>query len=171
MLSLGWSAAATRRHWNQIEAQGGDDEDYFKKSSMENHARKHLSSLDAANRNILEARARAEGMDVDMVEGFILTKSAAAEMIVHQGLAALQRGDANVEAKDILAALETLMKLDESRSTVAEEVMLREIRAFMAAVKRHVSDDLWKAIHDDYKAELGEPRAIAPPTTGGTDDD
>jgi len=160
-LALGWGPAAVRRFWNQIiEAEGGEA-DYFKKSSVESHANKHLSVKDGAVRRILERRAELEGMDITAVEGFLTTKSGVAEALVHLGLESLHKGDTMVEPKDILAAVQTLMQLEEKRSVVAEEVMLREIRAFMAAVKRNVDEKVWEAIYRDYKLELGEPLPAA----------
>jgi hypothetical protein len=161
MIALGWSIAQTRRHWNEIvKAETGVD-DYFKKSSMENHAANHLSARDAAVARILERRAELEGIDVDKVEGFIFTKTGVAESVILRGMEAMQSGETTVEPKEILAAIDVLMKLEEKRSVVAEEVMLREIRAFMKAVKKNVGEDspLWDQIMVDYKVELGE----APP--------
>ena len=156
MLALGWTRAEVRRHWNDvIEAQTGEVE-YFKKSSVENHALKHLSIQDSAVRRILERRAELEGIDVEMIEGFIMTKTGVAEVLVHKGLEALQRGDTQVEPKEIIGAIDTLIKLEEKRSVVAEEVMLREIRAFMRAVERNVDPELFEKIREDYRAELGE---------------
>jgi hypothetical protein len=155
-LALGWSRAEVRRFWNHIIEVETGEADYFKKSSIENHANKHLSSDDAAHRRILETRARLEGIDVDLVEGFILTKQGVAENLLYKGLEALQRNETVVEPKEILGAIDTLMKLEEKRSVVAEEVMLQEIRAFMKAVKRNVDEETLEQIYIDYRLELGE---------------
>jgi len=171
MLALGWTRAEVRRHWNDvIEAQSGE-KDYFKKSSMENHALKHLSIQDSAVRRILERRAEMEGIDVEMIEGFIMTKTGVAEVLVHKGLESLQSGDTRVEPKEIIGAIETLIKLEEKRSVVAEEVMLREIRAFMKAVERNVDPELFEKIRADYRAELGEPERPAIPVSADIEDE
>jgi len=161
MLALGWSQRECTRYWNDlIEAETGDV-DFFSKSGMGTHAQKHLSVKDAAIVRIIEERARLEGMDVEAVRGFILTKQAVAEAIVHRGLELMQRDDAVVEPKDVLAALDLLMRLEEKRSVVAEETMLREIRAFMNAVRRNVDESLLEQIYADYRIELGEvPPAV-----------
>jgi hypothetical protein len=172
MLALGWSRAEVRRYWNDIVASesGGEETDYFKKSSVENHAAKHLSAHDAAVRRIVERRAELEGIDVAAVEGFILTKSGVAEALIQKGLQSVHTGDTLVEPKDMLSAIQVLIELEEKRSVVAEEVMLREIRAFMAAVKNNVDEDLWDQIYADYKAELGERPAAALPTAPSNND-
>jgi len=158
MLALGSTRAEVRRFWNHIiEVEShGEDTNHFGKTSIENHANKHLSVHDTAVRRILERRAELEGIDVNAIEGFLLTKQGAAESLVYQGLEALAAGETVVEPREILVAIETLMKLEEKRSVVAEEVMLREIRAWSNAVKRVVPEEMWPEVVAAYKAELGE---------------
>lgn len=165
MLALGWSQAEVIRHWNNImELMDIPESEWFKPTSMSSHANKHLSINDAANRRVIEARARAEGIDIDTVEGFILTKTGIAEALIGAGLQSLHRGHTTVEPKDILTAIKTLTELEENRSAQAEEAMLREIKAFTTAVKKNVPEEMWSQIYEDYEKELGKVNpAIMPP--------
>ncbi len=157
MLSLGWSQSMVIQHWNDYMG-----EDYFKKDSMSNHSRKHLSARDSGVRQIYEERARQEGMDLEATKGFILTKAATAEAIILAGLESMQRGDTMVEPKDILKAIEVVKALERDQAVVAQDEMKKQTRAFMTAVKKNVPETLWKQIYDDYEIELGTkvPAAI-----------
>jgi len=165
MLALGWSQSAVISHWNQImKLQDLPEDEWFKKTSMSTHSRKHLAIHDAGVRRILEDRARAEGIDIDLVEGFIRSKTGVAEALIGAGLESLHRGHTTVEPKDILIAIKTLAELEENRAALAEEQMLRDIKAFTTAVKRVVPEEMWEDIYDTYEAELGKVNlAISPP--------
>lgn len=156
MLALGWSQADVIRHWNGImELQGLPKEECFTRSGMSSHVTRHLSLNDKANTRIIEARARAEGIDIDTVEGFILTKQSAAEILVAKGLDSLHRGHTTVEPKDILTAIQTLDKLEKDRASMLEETMLRELRAFTEAVKSVVPEEDWELIYQRFEENVG----------------
>src|SRR4051794_25286367 len=59
-LASGWSQASIVRHFNVAL---GDD--YLNRANLSRHKARHLSSRDAAVRNIIEERARAYGIDVE----------------------------------------------------------------------------------------------------------
>jgi hypothetical protein len=162
MLALGWSQADVIRHWNNImELQGLPKSEFFMRNGMSTHVKKHLSIKDAAIRRIIEARARAEGLDIELVEGFILTKQGVAEALIAAGLESLHRGDTTVEPKDILTAIKIISELEADRVAQAEEVMLQEIKAFTAAVKKVVPEEKWKEIYEAYEQELGKITNLA----------
>ncbi|MEM3097557.1 MAG: hypothetical protein QXU32_02410 [Nitrososphaerales archaeon] len=160
MLATGWSQRAVMRHWNAIiEAETGQS-NYFNHTNVWIHANRHLSVRDAAIKNILEERARLDGIDIKSVEGFIRTKAGTAEAIISSGLESLYAGQTIVEPKIILDAIRVLMELEEKRASLVEEEMLREIKAFMAAVKRVVPEDMWSKIYEEFEIELERTKTV-----------
>ena len=163
MLATGWSQASVRRYWNAIE-NPDDDGEFFSTNSLSRHARNHLDIRDAAITKIVAERARQEGIDVAVVEGFLLTKAGVAETIVAEGIRSLHDGHTTAEVRDVLAAVKLIKELEENRLAVAEEEMIKEIKAFTTAVKKNVPEDLWDLILADFEAELHRaPLALTPP--------
>lgn len=166
MLATGWSQAAVLEYWNNVMSREGQ-EDYFNPMNISNHARKHLGVQDAAVRRILEERARAEGVDIETVENTIRTKTGTVETLIAGGLESLHHGHTVVEPKVILDAIKMLTELEEKNSEILKEEMMREIRAFMAAVKKNVPDEMWETIFEDYAKELKKtsPKELTTPQT------
>lgn len=145
----GWSDTAIANHFNNFLGDG-----FFSKHSIGRHKKRHLSVRDAAVRNIIEARARQFGVDVEEVEGSILTKAAVLDTIIATGIDSLHRGDTVVEARDVLAAVATLDKFESEWKETAIDELLAEFKLFMEAVKSHVPEELYAAIYETFEAKL-----------------
>lgn len=150
-LASGWSQAAVIKHYNA--ALG---EDYFTRGNMSRHKARHLSVRDAAVRNIIEERARALSMDVDKVEGFILTRQATLDMIIQTGLEQLRQGITESAPKDIIAAIQMLEKMEQDFATNAVEEMTQQYKAFADAVQEIVPEEFHGQIFDRTKELLTE---------------
>lgn len=163
MLATGWSQASARRHWNQVlEPTHGSD--YFTHANFSNHARKHLTTKDAAVRRIYEERARQMGMDIDKVEGFIVTRQAVLDTIIHSGLEALHLGHTVAESRDVLQAVQLLEKLESEHKEQAIDELLRDFKAFMEAVKEVVGEDMYETIYERFEGKLdnSNPHLVSP---------
>lgn len=149
-LASGWKQTAVIRHFNQIE---GDN--YFKKDSMSRHRNLHLSIMDKAIRDVIEARARQFKTDTDEISGGLMTKAAALETVVMRGLDSLQKGTSVSEPKDVLAAIAMLEKMEAEWKETAIDEMLREFKAFSDSVRDVVGEELFAAIWAGFEARLG----------------
>jgi len=164
MLASGWTQASVRRFWNIALDPTGETE-FFSKNNISTHARRHLSSSDQAVRQIWEERARQEGLDIESEHTFLLTKTAALQNLAYKALEQLNAGTLEIKGADLISAIKTLAELEASQSGLAEDEMLREMRAFADAVRLNVPEELWDKIYEDFLrlADTG-PRAIMPAT-------
>lgn len=159
-LAMGWSQAAVMRHYNQLVEEPSEE---FTRQNISNHAKKHLSSRDAAVRRIYEERAKQIGFDIDEAENFIITKSAVLDTIVHQGLLSLRAGESVAEPREIIAALGMLDKLEsEFRDQAVDEVMT-EFRMFTEAVKLVVGEEQYEAIYNAFEALADGKKPVVTP--------
>ena len=150
-LASGWSQAMTIQHFNAIMG-----EDYFNSSNISTHKKNHLSIKDAAIRHIYEERARQIGMDIEETKGLITTTEGAAASVVQIGVGNMMRGTSHVEVRDLLEAVKILEKMKEEWGDAALPELEREMRSFMKAVKKVVSEDLWTEIVKEFNALLDQ---------------
>lgn len=156
LLATGWSQTAVRNHWNQVIE---NDADKFTPNNMSIHARNHLSSKDAAIRRIIEARARAVGVDVDAVENHITTKAGVLDTIIQSGLTSLHKGETVAETREVIAAIQMLDKMEAEWKETAVDEMMRDFRAFTEAVKEVVGEDLYATIYETFERKLDSDTA------------
>ena len=154
MLATGWSQTSVMKHWNQILG-----EDYFKPNNISNHARKHLTSKDAAVRRIMEERVRQQGIDIESIEGFITTKAAVLDTIIQTGLQNLHQGHTVAEAREVLQAVQLLDKMEAEWKETAIDELMTEFRAFSEAVKEIVPEEMAERIFDLFEAKLDKRAA------------
>lgn len=149
MLATGWSQTSVMNHWNQILGEG-----FFKPNNISVHNRKHLTTKDAAIRRIVESRARQIGVDIDTVEGFISTKAAVLDTLIHTGMQSLHLGHTVVEAREVLQAVQLLDKMEAEWKETAIDELMNEFRLFMESVKEAVGEDLYANIYDIFESKL-----------------
>lgn len=149
MLATGWSNVAVMNHFNQIAGEG-----FFNKHNIGRHKSRHLSTRDAAVRRIIEERARQFGVDVDNVEGFIVTKAAVLDTIIQSGMEGIHRGDTFVEPKDVLTAVQQLDKFESEWKETAIDEIMSEFKAFTEAVKEIVGEEQYEAIFTAFERRL-----------------
>lgn len=149
MLATGWSQANVRRHWNNNLG-----EEAFSAMNISIHARNHLTTKDAAVRRIMETRAKQEGIDVDGVHDYIVTKTAVLDLIIQSGIQGLHLGHTLTEPREMIAAIQLLDKMESEWKESAIDEMLREFRAFSDAVKEVVPPEQFAEIYDKFEATL-----------------
>ncbi len=151
-LATGMAQSTVKEFFNT--AYGSD---FFTANNISLHARKHMSIRDQGVRRIYEEAARREGMDIAVVEGFIRTRRAAIDQVINEALTLMQAGTINPEVKDLLAAIQMLEKMDAEQQDSMVAELERQFRAFMAAVKDTVPEDMWGAIYKAYEDKTGIP--------------
>lgn len=149
MLATGWSQAAVRRHVNNMMG-----EEFFSHVNISVHARKHLTTQDAAVRKIIETRARQEGIDIEGVTDYIVTKTAVLDLIIQSGIQGLNRGHTITEPREMIAAIQTLDKMEAEWKESAIDEMLREFRAFSDAVKSVVPPEQFAEIYAKFEETI-----------------
>lgn len=151
LLGTGWSVAKIVRHFNNFL---GDR--HFSRDSISRHADRHSSIEDKATRGVLEARARQEGIDVAMAEGFITTKAGVLDTIIQRGLEDLHKGNTTAEPKDVIQAIDMLQRFEAEWKEVAVDEMQVEFRLFMEAVKEIVGEEHYALVYDAFVRKLDE---------------
>ncbi len=156
MLTAGLSQAMVRRHFNAVLERESGAEEYFNKSNFHTHRAKHLSSKDAAVRNVLEAKAKEVVSDIEAYEDYILTTEGAAAAVVQIGMMNMTRGTAPVSIQDMLQAITIMEKMKMDRGDESAVELEREFKAFLKAVKRVAPESMWKDIVEVWYELLGE---------------
>lgn len=146
-LATGWSQRSVIDHFNALLAE---DErygpDYFSPNNMSTHKNRHMTVRDIAVRKIMESRAKALGVDVENVEGMILTHEATLETIVQAGLEQLRNGLTSSEPKDVLAAIQMLKQIEADFTASAVDELTNQFKAFADAVEEIVTPEQGKEI-------------------------
>lgn len=156
-LATGWRQVDVLTYLDEVASESA-----INHVNISTHARKHLGAKNAAANRIIASRVKQFGIDVDSVEGFLLTKQAVLDVLVHSGLENVLKGHTLVEPKDIIAAIAALTSLEEDMGANMDE-MLKEFHAFSDAVKKFVPADMWDKIYDQYEKNLQDatPKALA----------
>ncbi len=156
MLSTGWSQRAVMRWLNEIYGV-----DAFNPNNLSTHKNNHLSYEDTAIRRIIETQALQIGMDLEKVEDTIMTRDALMQATIQYTYNKMLKGEITPEVRDLMKGLELMDKMEKERAEVAVEELERDMRAFMAAVKRNVPESMWEQIYLDFEAELTRSRPMA----------
>lgn len=148
-LVTGWSQSSVMRHFNQVAG-----EEAFNKMNISRHARYHLDAKDAAVRRIIETRAKQFLTDVDEIEGSILTRASALDILIQRGMEGVNQGTVELKAQDIITAIDRLDKLEADYKDTAIDEMLVEFRAFAEVVKDSVGEDKFRDIWDAFEIKM-----------------
>jgi hypothetical protein len=116
------------------------------RKNVERHAKRHVNVKERAVREIIEARAREQGVLVETVTGTITTGRALLDILVQK--ATEQAGDPNSRVKyaDAIEAVKMLEDLQRSEYIQQLEVLQRQVWAISQAVKEEVPEELFPAI-------------------------
>jgi len=148
-LVTGWSQTSVMRHFNQVI---GDD--HFNKMNISRHAKYHLDAKDAAVRRIIETRAQQFLSDVDEIEGSILTRASALDIIIQRGIEGVQQGTVELKAQDVVTAIDRLDKLEADYKDTAIDEMLIEFKTFVEMTKEVLGEEAFLALWDKYEHRM-----------------
>lgn len=154
-LATGWSQADVLRFWNNAVRENEGDKDWLNHVNMSTHKKNHLSTRDAAVRRIIEERARQEAIDIENVQGYIVTRMGVLDYMVMAGLENIHHGTTVIEGKDMIAAMQMADKLESEFKEVAIEKLLSDFKTFADAVKELVPEDLFQEIYDLFELRSG----------------
>lgn len=126
----------------------GEDGKPLDRRAISNHSREHLNFNEHAIRGLLEAEADEAGQNYeDGVRGAI-TRRGALEVTLRKAFEDVISGRIDVEAKDMLAVIQMLEKMDETTNAAQVDFLRAQATAFLQAIKDVVDDrEVWEAIH------------------------
>jgi DNA repair exonuclease SbcCD ATPase subunit len=106
------------------------------RKNVERHAKRHLDIRNKAIRQIVEQRAREQGMLLDQVEGKIVSGRALLDLIVNRGTEQLtDNPDFKVKMQDALEAVKMLEDVQKAEFQAQLETMQRQVWAISEALK------------------------------------
>ncbi len=115
--------------------------------SIRRHQLRHLPVDDAAVREIVERRAREQGLRIVVGDGPIITRAAVLELVRDRGLAALLSGETKPTMAETLHAAEVLEEIDrEAGSQVTVGELAGQVRTFVEVVRSRVPEQIWTEI-------------------------
>jgi hypothetical protein len=125
----------------------GDDGKPLDRRAISNHAKNHLGFAEDAIRGLLEAEADEVAQNYeDGVRG-ALTRRGALEVTLRKAFDDVVSGRIEVEAKDMLAIIQLLEKMDETTNAAQVDYMRAQTSAFIQAIKDEIDDrEIWERI-------------------------
>ena len=152
MLRSGRPQREVLRHWNGVLGA-----EYFTPNNLSVHARKHLYGNDldeyvrklARTKKLVEAPTAFESL---------VTPEAALRTVLKVGLDLVAAGATVPEPGDVIRAARELDRIQREGQPTTEAEVMREMRAFMAAVESNVPEEQWEEIYADYQRNLGRTR-------------
>lgn len=149
MLRHGDSQAAVRRHVNALVGHAA-----FTANNLSVHARNHLYGPDPDE--WIRKRARAQRMlgDPSNIPAQT-TPHDALRTVMEVGLRLIDVGVTVPEPGDIVRAAKELNRIQREGRLATEDDLVRELKAFMKAVKNRVPEDEWDEIYFEYERIIG----------------
>lgn len=106
------------------------------RKNVERHAKRHLDLRNRAVRQIVEQRAREQGMLLDTVEGKITSGRALLDLIINRGTEQLtDNPDFKVKMADAIEAVKMLEDVQKAEFQAQLETMQRQVWAISEALK------------------------------------
>lgn len=107
------------------------------RKNVERHAKRHLDIRSKAIRQIVEQRAREQGMLLDSVEGKITSGRALLDLIINRGSEQLtDNPDFKVKMADAIEAVKMLEDVQKAEFQAQLETMQRQVWAISEALKK-----------------------------------
>lgn len=125
----------------------GEDGKKLDRRAIANHSREHLGFQEHAVRALLEAEAEEAGQNFETGVRGALTRRGALEITLRKAFDDVISGRTEVEAKDMLAVITMLEKMDEATNAAQVDYMRAQTAAFIQAIKEEIDDrDIWERI-------------------------
>jgi len=149
MLRRGHSQTNVRSHFN-----GTLGHEFFTPNNLSVHARKHLYGPDPADWILKSVRAQRMLGDLTAIPSRPSPEDAL-QAVMEIGLRLIDAAVTVPEPMDVIRAATELRRIEREGIQVTEGEMLREVKAFTAAVKKHVPEDMWETIYNEFEESLG----------------
>lgn len=149
MLRRGDSQASVRRNVNSALGH-----EVFTPNNLSAHARKHLYGPDPADWILKSVRAQRMLGDPNAIPSRPSPEDAL-RAVMEVGLRLVDAAVTVPEPMDVIRAAKELERIEREGTQVTEGQLMREVKAFSAAVKKHVPEELWATIYDEYEESLG----------------
>lgn len=108
------------------------------RKNVERHSKRHVDIRSKAIRNIVEARAREQGVLLDSVEGRITSGRALLDLLVAQATQQLTDPNSKVRYADAIEAVKLLEDVQKAEFQSQLEVLQRQVYCISEAVKKQV---------------------------------
>ena len=152
MLRRGDSQTNVRRHFNRALGH-----DFFTPNNLSVHARKHVYGPDPADWIRKSVRAKRMLGDPNAIPSRPSPEDAL-RAVMEVGLSLVDAAVTVPEPMDVIRAAKELKRIEREGMQATEGQSLREIKAFSAAVKKYVPEELWATIYDEFEDILARER-------------
>jgi len=120
------------------------------RKSIANHRGKHLTVNDAVTRQILEDKAKQLGEDIENGKRTVLTRRGVLEVLMMRGYGGVISGAVPVEARDVVALVQQLEKMDESSASVQVEELNLQLHCMLDAIKTVIPKGYFGQIQQEF---------------------
>lgn len=121
------------------------------RKNVERHAKAHVDIRNKAIRNIVEARAREQGVLLDSVEGKITSGRALLDLLIARATEQASDPATRVRYADAIEAVKLLEDVQKAEFQSQLEVLQRQVWAISEAVKAKVPQTMLPGIVDEAK--------------------
>ncbi len=108
------------------------------RKNVERHSKRHVDIRSKAIRNIVEARAREQGILLESAEGKITSGRALLDLLIAKATDQATNPDSKVRYADAIEAVKMLEDVQKAEFQSQLEVMQRQVHAISTAVKETV---------------------------------
>jgi hypothetical protein len=138
----------------QVQAAGED----ISSKSVERHRRNHMDMQRSAFRTIMEKQAKELGELEAQGAVRIVSGKAWLDIFVQQATDRLIAGEMEIEARDVVKAIELREALEEKGINIFQEQIMVELRAIIQAMKEVIGQELAREIGIRAKELAAEMR-------------
>lgn len=126
----------------------GKDGKEIDRRSISNHAKNHLGFIEDAMRSILEAEAEEANQNYEDNYKGAITYRGALEIALRKAYNEIVSGNVEMEAKDLIAIIQTLEKMDEQTNSAQVDFLRAQTSAFIQAIKEETDTEVWTRISE-----------------------
>lgn len=116
------------------------------RKNIERHVNRHLKLKEAAIRQILENRAKEEGILLNEFKGQFTSDQGLLDLMVAKGQDQITDPNSKIAYRDVLEAIRIKKEMDMNSFSIQSEIMNRQISSIAQAVKELVPPDLYPRV-------------------------
>lgn len=119
------------------------------RKNVERHSKRHVDIKNKAIRNIVEQRAKEQGILLESVEGRITSGRALLDLLVAQATEQLTNGTGKIRYADAIEAVKLLEDVQKAEFQSQLEVLQRQVYCISEAVKKKVPPTMLPGIIEE----------------------